>query len=143
MNPGPPFQLDPRLAAASVAVAALPLCEVRLQNDSRWPWLVLVPRRSSLTEMDDLPAPDRAQLMEEAVAAGRAVRALGQAQGRPVEKLNLGALGNIVPQLHLHVVGRRADDPAWPGPVWGVGRPEPYAPAVLEQARAAVAAALA
>ncbi len=137
-----PFVLDPRLAATSVPVGSLVLCEVRLQDDARWPWLVLIPRRAGLVEIDDLPAPDRRLLIEEAVAAGEAVRAMGPALGRPVEKLNTGALGNIVAQLHLHVVGRRADDPAWPGPVWGFGSPEPYRPAELERAREAAAAAL-
>jgi diadenosine tetraphosphate (Ap4A) HIT family hydrolase len=138
----PPFALDPRLAAASAPVRVLELCELRLQNDVRWPWLVLIPRRPGLVEIADLPAPERAQLIEEAVIAGEAVHALGQALGRPVQKLNTGALGNIVPQLHLHVLGRCPDDPAWPGPVWGFGEPEPYAPAELERARAALVARL-
>ena len=136
------FTLDPRIAATSIPVATLALCEVRLQDDARWPWLVLVPRRPGLVEIADLPTPDRRRLIEEATAAGEAVRAMGRALGRPVEKLNTGALGNIVAQLHLHVLGRRADDPAWPGPVWGFGRPEPYPPAELERAQAAAAAAL-
>ena len=136
------FVLDPRIADASVPVTVLALCEVRLQDDARWPWLVLIPRRPGLVEIDDLPAEDRGRLLEEAVRAGEAVRAVGRAAGRPVGKVNIGALGNVVPQLHLHVVGRRADDPAWPGPVWGAGRPEPYPPGAREQAQAAAAAAL-
>jgi diadenosine tetraphosphate (Ap4A) HIT family hydrolase len=71
-------------------------------------------------ELEDVPPDRRAQLMDEIVLAGRAVRAVGEALGRPVFKLNVGALGNIAPQLHIHVIGRREDDPAWPGPVWGV-----------------------
>ncbi len=74
--------------------------------------------------------------------AGQAVRAIGAAFGRPIEKLNVGALGNIVPQLHVHVVGRRADDGAWPGPVWGAGEVRPYAEAELERAVAAGRSAL-
>lgn len=116
------FRVDPRIEASSVPVLDLPLCQVRLQDDRRWPWLVLLPRRASLREVEDLDGDERAALMEEAVRAGRAVRALD----RRVEKLNLGALGNVVPQLHVHVVGRWAGDPAWPGPVWGVGVAEPY-----------------
>jgi diadenosine tetraphosphate (Ap4A) HIT family hydrolase len=140
-DPADAFLLDPRLAAASAPVAVLTLCEARLQDDARWPWLVLIPRRAGLVEIDQLPERDRSLLMEEAVAAGRAVRAMGRALGRPVEKLNTGALGNVVAQLHVHVLGRRADDPAWPGPVWGFRRPEPYTPAALETARSVAAAA--
>lgn len=80
--------------------------------------------------------------MDEAVAAGAAVGAVGQALGRPTEKLNLGALGNVVSQLHVHLVGRRRDDPAWPGPVWGFGQPEPYGPEGLDHARRAARTAL-
>ena len=136
------FRLDPRLAEASVPVATLPLCEVRLQDDARWPWLVLTPRRPGLLEIDDLPPPDRVRLLEEAMAAAGAVRAVGRALGRPFDKLNLGALGNVVAQLHVHVVGRRRDDPAWPGPVWGFGRAEPYGPEALARAREAARSTL-
>ena len=111
-------------------------------DDQRFPWLVLVPRRLSVSEIEQLPAAERAQLMEEGVAAGAAVRAIGAALGRPVEKLNLGALGNVTPQLHLHVVGRRRDDDAWPGPVWGVGERLPHAAGTLDIARRAGRAAL-
>jgi hypothetical protein len=93
LDPPDAFVLDPRLAAASAPVAVLTLCEARLQDDARWPWLVLIPRRAGLVEIDQLPERDRSLLMEEAVAAGRAVRAMGRALGRPVEKLNTGALG--------------------------------------------------
>ena len=115
---------------------------MRLQNDARWPWLVLIPRRPGLVEIDDLLAPDRHRLIDEATVGAEAVRAVGRALGRPVEKLNTGALGNIVAQLHVHVLGRRADDPAWPGPVWGFGQARPYSPAELALARAAATAAL-
>jgi diadenosine tetraphosphate (Ap4A) HIT family hydrolase len=80
--------------------------------------------------------------MEEVVQAGAAVRAVGEALGRPVEKLNVGQLGNVTPQLHVHIVGRRADDPAWPGPVWGVGTAKPYGPDPLATAVAAARRAL-
>jgi diadenosine tetraphosphate (Ap4A) HIT family hydrolase len=136
------FSLDPRLAASSIPLGRLGLCEVRLQDDRRWPWLVLVPIRPGLVELDDLPPRDRVTLVEEAVSAGAAVRSIGEALGAPVEKLNTGALGNVVPQLHVHLVGRRPGDPAWPGPVWGHGQPLPYAPETLERARAAVASVL-
>lgn len=132
------FVLDPAFEAGSVAVGELPLCHVRLQNDARWPWLILIPRLPGLREIEDLSAADRVQLIEESVLAGAAVRAIGEATGWPVEKLNLGALGNVTAQLHVHLVGRRAGDPAWPGPVWGVGTAERYADADLEIAMSVV-----
>ncbi|HTI68122.1 MAG TPA: HIT domain-containing protein [Caulobacteraceae bacterium] len=136
------FAIDPRLLSASEPLASLKLSEARLQADARWPWIVLVPRKVGARELEHLTAADRATLMEEAVAAGVAVRAIGAASGRPVEKLNIGALGNRVEQLHLHVVGRRADDPAWPDPVWGMGEPRAYSESVLAAAREAALTAL-
>lgn len=137
-----PFDLAPAFVTTSHAVCDLPLCHVRLQDDARFAWLVLIPRLAGLREIEDLPAPDRARLLDEIVLAGGAVRALGEALGRPVEKLNVGQLGNLTPQLHIHVVGRRADDPAWPGPVWGVAGIEAFAAERLERATAAAAAEL-
>jgi diadenosine tetraphosphate (Ap4A) HIT family hydrolase len=137
------FALDPAFDAASEVLIALPLCEVRLQNDRRFPWLILIPRLAGAVEIEDLDPADRARLMDEAVLAGRAVRAIGRAIRRPVEKLNLGQLGNVTRQLHLHVVGRRADDPCWPGPVWGQGEPAAYFLEELALARAAALKSLA
>jgi len=117
------FVLDPAFKATSIFVTDLALSQARLQADARWPWIVLVPRAPGLREIEDLPAQDRAPLMEEAIAAGAAVRAVGEALGRPVQKLNVGALGNVTPQLHVHVIGRFTDDPAWPRPIWGVQKP--------------------
>jgi diadenosine tetraphosphate (Ap4A) HIT family hydrolase len=110
------FELDDRLARDTLVVGDLTLCRVLLMNDARWPWLILVPRRKGLVELTDLGPPDQAQLMDE---AGRATQFL-KSQAR-AEKINVGALGNIVRQLHLHVVARAIGDPAWPGPVWGYG----------------------
>ena len=138
----PPFELDPRIAQSSAPLAKLALCEARLQLDARWPWLVLIPRRPDLVEIEQLGREDRVTLMEETILAGRAVRAVSEALGRPIEKLNIGALGNIVAQLHVHVIGRRTDDPAWPGPVWGVGEARRYDPAELSRAITAARAAL-
>jgi len=115
------FVLDPAFAASAAPLISLTLCEARLQKDRRFPWLVLIPRRANARELEDLTGEDRARFMAEIILAGAAVRAMGAAMGRPVEKLNIGLLGNITPQLHAHVVGRRPDDPAWPGPVWGHG----------------------
>ena len=135
------FILPPAFLESSTTLASLGLSEARLQADARWPWIVLVPRLDGAREIADLCVADRARLIEEITAAGHAVRAVGEALGRPVEKLNIGLLGNITPQLHAHVVGRRADDPAWPGPVWGAGEAVAYAPDMLERARSAALAA--
>jgi diadenosine tetraphosphate (Ap4A) HIT family hydrolase len=116
-----PFAPDPAFAQGASPLIDLTLCQVWLQSDRRFPWLLLIPRRPGLRELEDLTDEDRAAFMAEIVLAGAAVRAMGVAAGRPVEKLNIGLLGNITAQLHAHVVGRRSDDPAWPGPVWGHG----------------------
>jgi diadenosine tetraphosphate (Ap4A) HIT family hydrolase len=137
------FAVAAAILRASEPLASLGVAEARLQADARWPWLVLIPRRAGARELEHLSVADRAALMEECMLAGVAVRAIGGALGRPVEKLNLGALGNVTPQLHVHVVGRRADDPAWPGPVWGVGEAVAYDPLALERAREAALGVLA
>ncbi|MGN2244402.1 HIT domain-containing protein [Frateuria sp. GZRR33] len=119
---GTGFELDPRLAADTVPVARLDLCELRLMNDARFPWLVLVPQRPGLVEIADLTPSERTLLWHETDRAGAALRAVATC-----DKLNLGALGNIVRQLHVHVVARCEGDAAWPGPVWGSGPTLPYA----------------
>jgi len=113
------FKADPAFEAGSVFAIDWPLCQVRLQDDARFPWLILLPRVDGAVELDDLTAEQRAALMEEMVRAGERVRALGQAAGRPIDKLNTAALGNVTRQLHVHVVGRRRDDGLWPDPIWG------------------------
>ena len=128
---GSAWKLHADFLAASVAVADLELCHVRLQDDARFPWLILIPRLPGASEVTDLTPDQHAVLMAEVVRATAAVRALGEAAGRPVGKLNVAALGNVTPQLHLHVIGRRRDDAAWPKPVWGQGEGQPYE----EQAR--------
>lgn len=110
------FALDPRLSRDTDFVGDLPLCRVLMMNDSRWPWLILVPRRDSLVELTDLDAADRALFIEEAAKAADWLKAHARA-----DKINLGALGNVVSQLHVHVVARHSGDPGWPGPVWGFG----------------------
>jgi diadenosine tetraphosphate (Ap4A) HIT family hydrolase len=131
------FALDPRLAADTRLVASLPLCDVRLMNDARYAWLVLVPRRAGMVEIADLSAAEQAGLWQEVNLAGRALRAVA-----PCDKLNLGALGNLVRQLHVHVVARREGDAAWPGPVWGHGRAQPHAEDDLHERLAALRQAL-
>ena len=113
------FELDSRLAADSTWLADGPLSQLRLMDDARFPWLVLVPRLSGAVEWFDLAGPEQRQLLDEVGEAGRLLRAV-----HPCEKLNIGALGNIVRQLHVHVVARDVGDAAWPGPVWGCGTRE-------------------
>jgi len=131
------FELHPAFPPTSEALGDLALCHARLQADARYAWIVLIPRIAGAIELEDLSPNDRAALTEEIVRAGLAVRAIGAALGRPVEKLNVGQLGNVTPQLHVHVVGRRANDAAWPGPVWGVGAAEAYGAEALAKAVAA------
>jgi diadenosine tetraphosphate (Ap4A) HIT family hydrolase len=138
----PDTAIDPAFLATSEPLGELPLCHVRLQGDGRYAWVVLIPRVRGAVEIEDLTPSQRAALLEETLRAGEAVRAVGAAIGRPVEKLNVGQLGNVTRQLHVHVVGRRADDPAWPGPVWGHSAAEAYAPGVLSQAVKAAREAL-
>ena len=116
-----PFPLDPRLAADTVMVADGPLSQLRLMDDARFPWLVLVPRVPAAEEWIDLDGAAQRQLLAEVNLAGRLLRSLGS-----VHKLNVGALGNVVRQLHVHVVARSEGDAAWPGPVWGSGARVPY-----------------
>lgn len=116
------FRPDPAFDAGSVFAVDWPLCHIRLQDDARFPWLILIPRVEGVTEIEQLPVRDRAALMEETVRAGALVRRLADAAGQPIDKLNIAALGNVTAQLHVHVVGRRHDDPLWPDPVWGRGQ---------------------
>ena len=131
------FTLDPRLAADTYEIGDLALSRALLMNDAHYPWLMLVPRRDDLAEIADLDRADRATLIEDIARVSEAVRAMPG-----VEKINVGALGNIVRQLHVHVVGRRVGDPAWPGPVWGAGAARRYEPeaaaALIEELRGAL-----
>ncbi|MCT8970856.1 HIT family protein [Microbaculum marinisediminis] len=108
------FSLHSSLAADTIPVAMLDLCEVRLMNDANFPWLVLVPRTPDAIEIVDLEPETRHRLMDEIAMASAALRSVTGA-----EKLNVAALGNQVAQLHVHVIARFRDDEAWPGPVWG------------------------
>ena len=131
------FKLDPRLAADTLPVAMLQLCEVRLMNDARWPWLVLVPQRHNAVENHDLEEQDQALLARETSLAAAILKEL-----TGCEKINSAALGNIVRQLHVHVLARSSVDPNWPGPVWGFGARGAYEPgageAFIEKLRAAL-----
>ena len=122
-----PFQLDPRLAADTFLVGETPLSQVLLMNDARYPWLILVPRRSDVTEPFQLSEADQAQLWQVSMRLGEAMKAHFAA-----DKLNIAALGNQVAQLHVHHIARFHADDAWPGPVWGVGSAVLYSDPALE-----------
>lgn len=122
------FDLHPRLGADTFFVADWPLARVLLMNDARFPWLILVPRRPALGDFDEVASDDKAAFQDEIRLASQVLRSVTSA-----EKLNVAALGNMVPQLHVHVVARFAADAAWPAPVWGVGEAEPYAPDVAKR----------
>lgn len=115
------FQLDSRLDADTLAVAELPLSTLQLMNDSRWPWLILVPRIAGACEVHDLSDADQQQLAREAALIGRILERVTSC-----EKINTAAIGNIVRQLHVHVIARGQGDANWPGPVWGFGARVPY-----------------
>jgi diadenosine tetraphosphate (Ap4A) HIT family hydrolase len=116
------FVLDARLDADTHAIGDLPLSQLRLFDDARFTWLVLVPRIAGARELIDLDENDQRVLLAEIVRVGRVMESLFKP-----DKLNIAALGNVVPQLHVHIVARRTDDAAWPQPVWGHGERVPYA----------------
>ena len=122
------FALDPRLESDTEPVIWLGLCELRLMNDSRWPWLILVPQRPGIEEIHDLTPLDQAMLTFETNMVAQALKKVSDCT-----KINTGALGNIVRQLHIHIIARSEGDPGWPGPVWGYGMREPYRRAALHQ----------
>lgn len=115
------FELDRRLDSDSQPLMWLGLCELRVMDDSRWPWLLLVPQRPGIEEVHDLTPLDQAMLTFE---TNMVAQALKRVTG--CTKINTGALGNIVRQLHVHVIARVEGDAGWPGPVWGHGLREPY-----------------
>ncbi|MBI1329400.1 MAG: HIT domain-containing protein [Alphaproteobacteria bacterium] len=123
------FALHSRLEADTAFIADWALSRVLLMNDARYPWVILVPRRAGLSELHDLSHAERLVLTEEIARASGKLKAL-----TGCAKINVGALGNMVPQLHVHVIARNPGDAAWPGPVWGNGTAEPYAPQSLTNA---------
>jgi len=122
-----PWTLDPQLAVDTVAVGDLPLARVRLVKDANYPWLLLVPRRTGASELTDLAEGEQVQLLGEIRAAADALK-----QTVPCDKLNIATLGNMVPQLHVHVIARTTADAAWPKAVWGAVPPRAYDPADME-----------
>lgn len=130
------FTLHETLTRDTLEITRWPLCRVLWMKDSRFPWLILVPERPGIREIHELEPADRGVLIEEIARAGEILTRLF----RP-DKLNVGALGNLVPQLHIHLVVRYAGDLAWPGPVWGSGAAVPYGDRELEELRGRMSAA--
>ena len=127
------FNLHPTLERDTVEVTKLDLCLVLLMRDKAYPWVILVPAREGMRDLDDLSAADRVQAIAEMDRVAKAMKAVFKPY-----KMNVGALGNMVEQLHIHIIARFQDDPAWPGPIWGVQPPVDY----TDDARAAVVAQL-
>lgn len=115
------FAPDARLVSDSYPVTELPLCQLRMMNDQRYVWLMLIPRYEHIREVHELSAADQQQFWLEGTRLGQAIKTHFEG-----DKLNIATLGNVVSQLHLHVVLRNKGDPAWPGPVWGHSQAEPY-----------------
>ncbi|RKQ96949.1 diadenosine tetraphosphate (Ap4A) HIT family hydrolase [Kushneria sinocarnis] len=127
------FELHPQLATDSLLIRELALSQWRLMNDARFIWTLLIPRRPEIRESFQLPSPERDQLWREVDAVGAALHG-----AFPADKVNIGALGNRVAQLHVHVLLRHREDAAWPGPVWGHGQPEPLSEARRDERLAAL-----
>lgn len=120
--------LDPQLARDTTRLGDLPLSRVQVSNDANYPWLILVPRQPDIVEILDLAEADRTQLMAEVTRAANALREV-----TACHKLNIAALGNVVAQLHVHIIARFRHDPAWPKPVWGVVPARAYEPAEMQK----------
>ena len=118
------FSLDPRLQQDTLAVGDFPLCRLLLMNDAQFPWFILVPRRVDVSEVFDLDAVDQLALWQETTALATVLK-----DGFAADKMNVATLGNMVSQLHMHVIVRRREDAAWPAPVWGKLPAQPYSEA--------------
>ncbi len=132
------FNLHERLAADTLSLGRSRLCELRLMNDSTWPWVILVPMRAGIREIYQLDEADQQRLLWESSELSRGMMALFAG-----DKMNVAALGNMVPQLHLHHIVRFEGDPAWPGPVWGRQPPVAYSDEELARVREQLAPVLA
>jgi len=137
-TPGPAWSLHPQLARDTAPVGDLALARVLAMNDANYPWVILVPRRAEIVEIIDLDEAERGQLMAEITQVSAALKEL-----TGCDKLNVAAIGNVVPQLHVHVVARRTSDAAWPKPVWGAVPARPYAADELDAFVAALRRVLA
>ncbi|MHC8307013.1 HIT domain-containing protein [Pseudomonas sp. PB3P13] len=117
------FALDPRLQQDTLAIGDFPLSRLLLSNDSNYPWFILVPRREGISEIFQLDVADQQQLWQETTTLSEGLK-----DSFDADKLNVAALGNVVSQLHMHVIVRKRDDAAWPAPVWGRHPAKPYSP---------------
>jgi diadenosine tetraphosphate (Ap4A) HIT family hydrolase len=124
MTSTPPWSLHEQLARDAATIGDLSLSRVLLMNDANYPWLVVVPRRAGAVEILDLGEAEQTQLMGEIAFLARALK-----ETTGCDKLNIAAIGNVVPQLHIHIVARNRNDAAWPRPVWGAVPPRAYEPA--------------
>jgi len=131
------FDLHPRLKEDCIAIGRFPLCRLLLMNDSTYPWFILVPERADIREVHELSEADQIRLIGESSLLSRLL-----AKSYTADKINIAALGNMVPQLHWHVIVRHTTDPAWPGPVWGKSPPKPYAPEEIAEIGGRVIGAL-
>ena len=122
------WSLDPQLERDTAAIGDLTLARVLAMNDANYPWLILVPRRAGAVELIDLDDEQQTQLMDEIAMLSHVLKDV-----TACDKLNIAAIGNVVPQLHVHIVARRRGDAAWPRPVWGTASPRPYAPGELDR----------
>lgn len=131
------WELHPQLAQDTLALGDLPLSRVLLSRDANFPWLIVVPRRVGASELIDLPDAEQIEAYREVAGAARALK-----QVTECDKLNIAAIGNMVPQLHIHVVARRKTDPVWPRPMWGALPPRSYAQGELERLAMTLRAAI-
>ena len=130
------FKLDERLFKDTVVLGDFTLCRVLLMNDGRYPWLILVPRRAGISELFEPEMAEQQQLWQETSYVGQVLKDVFQA-----DKINIATLGNVVKQLHMHIVVRMQDDAAWPAPVWGNGAAQGYTDETLAAMRARLQAA--
>jgi diadenosine tetraphosphate (Ap4A) HIT family hydrolase len=133
MTDSPQWSLHPQLEQDTETVGDLALSRLLISNDGNYPWLLLVPRRAGASEIIDLDAADQRQLIAEIATVSMALKTI-----TACDKLNVAAIGNMVPQLHVHVVARRRDDPAWPKPIWGAAPARAWDPAARERLMAAM-----
>ena len=125
------FVLDPRLAQDTLHIGDFPLCRLLLMNDANYPWFILVPRREEVSELFQLDAADQRSLLRETSLLAEVIKDTFKA-----DKMNVATLGNVVAQLHMHVVARRRNDASWPAPVWGRHPAQPYTEDLLSELRA-------
>src|SRR5690554_2978422 len=137
-SPDQEYRLHERLAADTISLGRSRLCDIRLMNDQTWPWVILVPALAGIREIYELQPAQQQLLMQESSALSR-----GMMEVFSGDKMNVAALGNMVPQLHLHHIVRFEGDPAWPGPVWGKQPPVPYDEGRLASVQQSLAAVLA